>query len=191
MGHPHEEGSGMMVSVECAPASARDTLANLLELYLYEFSDLDGREIGEDGRFGYPALDAYWQQPGRYPFLIRVEGKLAGFALVAEQRLIDGASPGHLIAEFFILRAFRRRGVGSAAAVQLFDRFPGPWWVGEHSLNLPAQAFWRAVIGRYTGGRFHEERWQEPDGTGGVAQRFETPPDRGRTRGSGVDGGDA
>jgi predicted acetyltransferase len=146
-----------------------------MELYLYEFSDVDGREIGEDGRFGYATLDAYWGAPGRYPFLVRVDGKLAGFALVAAQRILDGATPGHLIAEFFILRTYRRRGVGTAAAFQIFDAFPGLWWVGEHAANAPARAFWRAVIDQYTCGAYREEMWREPDGEQGLAQVFETP----------------
>jgi predicted acetyltransferase len=164
----------MSVSVERAGGADQATLSNLLELYLHEFSDIDGREIGEDGRFGYAPLEAYWRDVGRYPFLIRVDGRLAGFALVAEHRILDGKSPGHLIAEFFVLRAYRRRGVGAAAAVQLFTIFPGQWWVGEHGDNLTAQAFWRSVIARFTEGGFREETWSEPDGERGVAQLFES-----------------
>jgi len=171
--------SSMSVTVEPASAAERTTIANLIELYLYEFSDIDGREIGPDGRFAYPLLERYWQEKGRFPFIIRADSKLAGFALVLEQRLLDGASAGHLIAEFFILRVFRRRGVGTAAATQLFDQFPGPWWVGEHADNHPAQAFWRAVIGRYTGGAYQEETWCEPDAERGVAQRFDSQPGAG------------
>jgi predicted acetyltransferase len=165
----------MLVSVERAPESDREVIANLVELYLHEFSDVDGREIGENGRYGYAPLDTYWTEPGRYPFLIRVDGRLAGFALVAEQRLLGRTSPGHLIAEFFVLRPLRRRGVGTAAAFELFDTFLGLWWVGEHGANSSAQAFWRAVISQYTCGSYREETWQEPDGERGVAQVFETP----------------
>jgi predicted acetyltransferase len=163
------------VSVEPAPESAREIVANLLELYLHEFSDMDGREIGEDGRFGYASLGAYWTDPGRYPFLIRVDRKLAGFAMVMEHRILDALRPGHLIAEFFVLRPYRRRRVGTTAAFQLFDNFPGLWWVGEHKANLPALTFWRAVIDQYTCGSYREETWQEPDGEQGLAQVFETP----------------
>jgi predicted acetyltransferase len=163
------------ITAEPAPAAARRTVANLMELYLYEFSDIDGRPIGEDGCYGYATLDAYWHEAGRYPLLIRVDGRLAGFALVMEHRLLDGESPGHLIAEFFVMRAQRRRGIGTAVATQLFDRFPGPWWVSEHGGNAQALAFWRTVIGRYTGGSYREETWVEPDGTPCVAQRFTTP----------------
>jgi predicted acetyltransferase len=69
------------------------------------------------------------------------------------------------MAEFFILRKFRRQRVGERAAVLLFDRFPGRWEVRQRSSNQPATAFWRSAIGRYT--RFEEEliddeRWRGP-----------------------------
>ncbi len=166
--------SPLSVTLEAATSAARSVIANLMELYLYELSDVDGRPIGEDGCYGYATLDAYWCEAGRYPFLVRADGQLAGFALVMEQRLLDGASPGHLIAEFFVLRAHRRQGIGARVAAALFDRFPGPWLVSEHAGNARAVAFWRAVIGRYTGGAYEEEAWVEPDGTPCVGQRFES-----------------
>lgn len=163
------------IAIEPAASSRQRAVANLMELYLYELSDVDGRPIGDDGCYGYATLDAYWSDPGRYPYLFYVEAQLAGFALVMEQRILDGQSPGHLIAEFFVLRAYRRRGVGEAVATELFRSFPGPWWVCQHAGNVRAVAFWRATIGRYTGGAYEEERWTEPDGTPCVAQRFTSP----------------
>ena len=35
--------------------------------------------------------------------------------------------PARTIAEFFILRKYRRQGVGDMAARHVFDLFPGPW----------------------------------------------------------------
>ena len=79
------------------------------------------------------------------------------------------------MAQFFVLRKYRRRGVGRAAACELFSALPGRWQVGQMPLNLPAQAFWRRVIGACTGGRFVEQRidsgaWQ------GVLQSFDNRP---------------
>ena len=54
----------------------------------------------------------------------------------------------------------------------VFDRFPGWWQVREIATNLPAQAFWRAIIGRYTGGRF-EERAYDDERWHGLAQFFD------------------
>src|SRR5690606_11754215 len=124
------------------------------------------------GRYGYGYLDRYWTEPGRYPFLIRVDRKLAGFVLVRRGTYFPelqaaSAELPYMVAEFFILRKYRRRGVGAYAAREVFDRFPGRWEVAEMPENTAAQAFWRRVIGEYTGGRYEEflmenDRWRWP-----------------------------
>jgi hypothetical protein len=58
-------------------------IANLLELYIHDFSEFNNCELGEDGRFGYRRLPLYWNEPGRHPFLVRIDGKLAGVVLIA------------------------------------------------------------------------------------------------------------
>src|SRR5271156_4802387 len=114
----------MHIEVIAAALDQKSTLANLLELYGHDFSEFLDLEIGPDGRFGYIDLPLYWTEPGRHPFLIHVDGKLAGFAFVkaAQQPLWD-------MAEFFIVRAYRRRGIGTQAAHEVWRRFPGPWRV--------------------------------------------------------------
>ena len=57
-------------------------MANLLELYAHDFSELRRLKLREDGRFGYEALPLYWTEPGRYPFLIRVDGSVKRVALL-------------------------------------------------------------------------------------------------------------
>ena len=165
----------MTVEVRPAAVDEAPTVANLMSLYLFEYSAHQERQIGDDGIFRYASLDAYWTEVGCFPFLIRVDAQLAGFALVAERRLFEPEQEGHVIAEFFVLPAHRRQGVGAAAASTLFDRFPGPWWVGEATWNETAQTFWRAVISRYTRGAYQEEAWRWKDEEG-VAQTFRSGP---------------
>ena len=78
------------IEVLAATPQEQPVLANLLELYVYDFSELLGLEIGEDGRYGYPHLSLYWSEPARYPFLVRVDGKLAGFVLVKKSEGVAG-----------------------------------------------------------------------------------------------------
>lgn len=151
----------MNVQIVEAAIEDKPVLRRLLELYLYDFSQFDGCDVDEHGTFGYPYLDHYWTEAGRHPFLIRVDGKWAGFALV---RQIDDEPPRTEMAEFFIMRRYRGQGVGRQVATDLFDRFPGRWRVGQETGNMPAQAFWRDVIGRYTNGRFEEIQVQDWDG---------------------------
>jgi predicted acetyltransferase len=68
--------------------------------------------------------------------------------------------------------------VGRAAAVALFNRFPGRWEVAQLEANTAAQAFWRRVIGDYTGGDY-TERWVDDDEHRGPAQTFRSGPPNG------------
>ena len=126
----------MHIQVLAAQASDAPRLANLLELYLHDFSEFVPSDIGEDGRFGYPYLAAYWQERERFPFLIRVDTKLAGFALVRQGSLLSGDPDVIDMTEFFVLRGWRRRGIGRTAAHTLFRRFPGRWEVRVLEANV-------------------------------------------------------
>jgi predicted acetyltransferase len=50
------------------------------------------------------------------------------------------------VAEFFILRKYRRGGHGTAAAHAAFDRHPGQWEAAVARRNVGALAFWRKAI---------------------------------------------
>jgi predicted acetyltransferase len=52
----------------------------------------------------------------------------------------------HALAEFFILRKYRRLGIGSQAAKLVFERFPGRWEMAVMKNNRPALSFWRCTI---------------------------------------------
>jgi predicted acetyltransferase len=160
-----------MISLDPATQDERGVLRNLLQLYVYDWSELLSLDVGADGRFDDYPLDVYWTEAGRHPFLLRVNGELAGFALVSERSRLTGATDLFDMAEFFVLRRYRRRGVGFAAACAVFDRFKGPWEVRQRKDNADATAFWRKVIARYTNGAFSEIDWNDATWTGPV-QRF-------------------
>jgi predicted acetyltransferase len=49
------------------------------------------------------------------------------------------------MAEFFVVRRWRRHGVGSAAVRELVGGFPGRWEVRPFPGYAPAAAFWARV----------------------------------------------
>ena len=160
----------MLIELHEARIDEKPVLRHLIELYQYDLSESGGTDVDADGRFGYRYLDDYWTDAGRHPFLIRVNGQLAGFVLV--RRLGDeNGEPMHQIAEFFIMRKYRRRGAGRSIARRVFDALPGMWEVRESEENAVAQAFWRRVIGEYTSGHFDETRLRSDEWRGPV-QRF-------------------
>jgi predicted acetyltransferase len=113
----------------------------------------------------------YWAAEGCHAFVATAAGKFAGFALAT--LAVRVGVEGFWMDQFLVLKKYRRHGVGRLLARAVFVSLPGRWEVGQMLQNVAAQAFWRKVIGEYTGGRFkeHEVRtgsWQ------GVTQVFES-----------------
>lgn len=140
----------MTVILEIARLAQRPVFDNLFQLYTHDFSEfwagLPRGDVDERGLFpAYPHLDAYWQEEGRVPLLLRVEDKIAGFALLNRH----GHAKAHVernMAEFFILRKYRRGGIGTQAVNAIFEKYPGEWETAIARKNLAALAFWRRVI---------------------------------------------
>jgi predicted acetyltransferase len=121
-------------------------LANLLELYIHEFTEFLPLELGDDGRFGYPQLSVYWSHPERHAFLIYIDKKLAGLAMVKRDLTGTEEAATWDMAEFFIVRAHRRNGAGTRAAHVLWAQFPGLWQVRVMQANSAAVRFWQSSI---------------------------------------------
>jgi predicted acetyltransferase len=149
---PRSEAS-LPPGVEVLPAAREHepVLANMLELYAYDFSEVCDLQLWPDGRYHYPALPLYWQEKTRFPFLVKAGGHLAGFVLVSSGSLISGDPQVWDMAEFFVMRRYRRQGIGAAVAQEIWRRFPGPWDVRVLESNQPAQAFWQATLHAFAG----------------------------------------
>ena len=146
---------GEQVTIEQATLADATLLANLLEFYIHDLSEVFPIDPGPDGRFGYPKLPLYWSEPEkRFAFLIRAGGRTLGFALVTRGSPASDNPDVLDVAEFFVIRRHRRSGCGRRAAALLFDRFPGRWIVRVSEGNRGAIPFWESVIGTYTRGEF-------------------------------------
>ena len=157
-------------AVRVAEATDRLPISRMLELYQHDLSDVWDQDLDCHGEYGY-AVDKYWNAEGCHPFVVTADGRYAGFALVDQSVRIG--TEGYWMDQFFVLRKYRRKGVGALLARSVFAALPGRWEVGQMPQNLAAQVFWRNVIGVYTHGRFKEHEvhagwWQ------GVVQVFES-----------------
>ena len=109
----------------------------------------------------YAPLPLYWFEPERrFPFLIRCDGKLAGFALATRGSPATDDPDVYDVAEFFVLRRYRRASVGRTAAHLLWDRLPGRWFVRVFVGNTAAANFWSGVIAEYAGADVHVQRME-------------------------------
>jgi predicted acetyltransferase len=139
--------------IDLTPAGPQQApiVANLLELYAYDFSEFHDIELSADGTFGYRDLPVYWSSHNRHPFLVKVCGKLAGLVLVKWGSEISGNESTWDIAEFFVLRRYRRRGIGTEVAHKVWRTFPGAWEVRVMQSNHSALRFWERAITAFTG----------------------------------------
>jgi predicted acetyltransferase len=146
------------IVLDAATPADATLLANLLELYIHDLSAaFPDVTLGSDGRFGYRRLPLYWTEPDRrFAFLIRADDQLAGFIL-ATRGSPAADDPNVLdVAEFFVLRRYRRTGVGRRAATLLWSRLPGQWTVRVLETNTDGLAFWREVVGEAAAARATE-----------------------------------
>jgi len=161
------EGKDVMnISIEPILIEQKSVFIQMMELYQYDFSEFSDDDINEYGYYGYPRIDDYWNEEGRYPFFIRVDNKLAGLVLVRSCCEHNKLANPHNIAEFFVLKKYRRKGVGKIASMKIFDMFPGGWEITQWKNNLPAQKFWKKVVTEYTSGKYNTFNVTEKDVVG-------------------------
>lgn len=146
-----ERSSATRATLQSATADNAELLSNLLELYIHDLSAFFPQiKLGKSGRYGYPALASYLAGTnGRWAFLIEHEGSVAGFVLAREGSPASDDPCVLDIAEFFVLRQFRARGVGRAAATLLWKLIPGSWTIRAAVSNPDAVSFWRGAVAGY------------------------------------------
>jgi predicted acetyltransferase len=166
----------MEVAIHRPERPERELIRRMMQLYLYDFSEYEDEDLDEHALFTYGDLDYFWFEPTHAAFIITVDGKLGGFVLVSNEVSLEENE--RLLTEFLVLRKYRRRGVGRAAARLVFDELPGKWEVHVIARNLPAQAFWRDIVAEYTGGAYHEQQWAD-DEWDGLLLTLTTPPTQG------------
>jgi predicted acetyltransferase len=156
------------LAVARAANSEHQLLQQMLELYQYDLSDIWDQDLDVRGEFGY-SLERFWQDPNCVAYIFWIKEHPAGFALVDQEVKIPGGE--FWMDQFFVMKKYRQRGVGGAAASIVFNTHVGHWQVGQMTDNLVAQSFWRNTIRNYTVNQYHETQitsgwWQ------GIVQSF-------------------
>ncbi|MDX5330068.1 MAG: GNAT family N-acetyltransferase [Caulobacteraceae bacterium] len=136
-----------MVDVRLSPVrlDEKAALRADLDAYLIVHADLvdPARRHGEPTH--QPYYDAYWSEEGRRPFWILANGARAGFVLI-NRHAPSGLACDAAVAEFCVLPAFRRMGLGRAAAHRAFALAVGQWELQVHRANPVGMAFWARAI---------------------------------------------
>jgi predicted acetyltransferase len=135
--------------IQLVPASTEQItlISNLYQFYAYESSDWEQEDVETDGRFyvRQEYLQLYWQRPDWSAQLILLDGFVAGFLLIERSEL-----PGVNALEFadlFILKKYRRQGIGRALVEQVMLSNPQPWVISYYRQDPLAGPFWQSLLG--------------------------------------------
>ena len=118
----------------------------MLQLELYDI----GMDPGPDGLIDWgESLDNFFTDSSCVPLFLKVGGQVVGFALLKLNRGLPGPDGctrrrANLIAEFYVMRPHRRKGIGTRAMDLILKQFPGAWTVTTWP-DPRRVAFWRRI----------------------------------------------
>jgi predicted acetyltransferase len=136
----------MLIRLVKATLDQKPIITNLCELRAYDLTEQFDFDIGDDGFYGYKDLHLFWEDSNRHPFLIYCNDKIAGFCCVQKGSPIANNASVWDMTEFFIMKKYKRQGVGSEITSQIWQQFPGQWQIRVYAKNTIATQFWHNVI---------------------------------------------
>ena len=127
-------------------------IENLMQFYMYDFSEWLPLDFSADGFFSLQPKYEYFTHPSTSPFIVEVDGKIAGFVTVDHDTHIEGAT--YNIGYFFIGRQYRAKGLARRVVASLLHTFDGGWQIFHINANATAKQFWDRVIPQLVGAAF-------------------------------------
>ncbi|MEP4545580.1 MAG: GNAT family N-acetyltransferase [Saccharospirillum sp.] len=135
------------MNITLVPAESFEYVKNLFQYYIYDMTEYTGWPPHSDGTFevhdSVTGLSDYWTKPNHFPYLIKVDGEIAGFSLVRkypeDEECFD-------MGQFFVLRKYKRKGIGEQAFKISASKHPGRWITRVHPSNTGAKEFWLKAI---------------------------------------------
>ncbi len=154
------------MNIELVPVqeSEKSVLRQMIELYEYDLSVYTHEDLNQHGFYGYSYFDYYWNEKNRYAYFVKCDSILCGFVLVNDYCYALKGEASKSISEFFIMKKFRRFGIGKKIANEIFDLFPGKWEVNQIPGNEISYKFWETVISEYTDGDYEKSIVNTEDG---------------------------
>ena len=160
--HASTVGPMPVLTFRLGGSKDESVLGNLLELYQHDMSEYTPGDVDADGRFALVDVQRYLEDSLCAAHFFLIDGAYAGFGLVDQDVLLPESQ--RRMAEFFVLRKYRRKGIGARAARHIFDQTRCKWEVAELIQNAPAIDFWRRLLFSYANGalaehELHRDHW--------------------------------
>lgn len=153
----------VMSALQILPAGPeyKTTIWNMFQFYCYDTSTYDGYDVEANGFYKMCAeyFGQYWQLPRWSAHIIKVDGALAGFALLEPSDALDDALE---LADLFIMQRFRRRGLAQQVVEYFLGQRSERWTITTFDDAPDACAFWQHM---FSLPQFQvSERLPDPDG---------------------------
>lgn len=127
-----------MRSVQIVPFVKKEAMREYFNDYLTELSEFDPDiKFDNYGKPIYKWFEHYWQDKDRYPLYFKVDGEIAGLAMIRELNFML-----YDIAEFYVLPKYRKDGNAIWFASKLTELFDGEFTFGTRFTNPRAIKFW-------------------------------------------------
>ena len=141
-------------------------------LQFSDFSEYIGTDLNVYGEYEYEHYVDYFVDENRRIYLLKINDKLAGFAFINNISYISKKDNILCVAEFFIMKKYRKKGYGQILAKHIFDKQKGQWEVFQIKANNIAGLFWEKVIGNYTNCNYQVTETENEDGNLGNVFSF-------------------
>lgn len=95
-----------------------------------------------------------------------------GFILLQSGPFSNQEFADYVLNSFFILRKYRRKGLGKVACTKFFEMYPGRYAISQAQSNIPAIKFWESVYESNSVSVYEKEEIE--DGIKVIYQYFKT-----------------
>lgn len=133
-----------MKNLQIVRKNKKEEMRNYLNEYLIELKEFDDTiKFNKKGEPIYKYFDDYFIDKDRYPIYFIIDNNIAGIALVRELEI------GYEIAEFYVLKEYRKEGNSLIFIKMIFDLFDGDFSFSTRLENKIAIKFWDKVSSEY------------------------------------------
>ena len=138
----------MKYTVKIADIKDKPVIHAMLQNYLRDLTEFETISQNESGEYKYPYLKYYRTENTRYPYLLYCNADISGFALVRKEEIFFS------MAEFSVLPAFRRKGLGTLFALDIIQKHSGKWHIEYNVKNTAGMQFWNTLILNLVGAHY-------------------------------------
>ena len=139
----------MNLEIVTTDSSQKKTIWNLFQLYCYDSTDWDPEDVGVSGFYalddGY--FSQYWTVPGWSAHILKMANNIVGFLLI-ERSDVPGVNAPEF-ADLFILKKYRRQGIGKEVVQRVVVTSGQPWVITVFDDDTAAKAFWSNVFKQF------------------------------------------